>query len=147
MGSDRFGLRVVFVVGAMLLLVKHLAAEGIVISVNWQQNAVLLQSVDGFSLVAVDPAVAIDDLVGVIHTLRDLQPGDVIECQGESFGELLIAHRIRVISIWDDVKSDWRGSSTPNHQPTVIRHRHIQVRRARNDLWPSYTWEASHNGH
>jgi len=117
MGSDRFGLRVVFVVGAVLLLVKHLAAEGVVISVNWQQNALLLQSVEGFALVAVDPAVAIDDPVGAIHMLRDLQPGDVIECQGESFGELLIAHRLRVISLSDDVQSDQRESSTPNKPP------------------------------
>jgi uncharacterized membrane protein len=42
MGSDRLGLRVVLVLGAVLLLAQQMAAEGVVLSVSWQQNALLL---------------------------------------------------------------------------------------------------------
>lgn len=105
-GSNRVDLRVAFLVGAMLLLSQHMVVEGIVISVNWQQNALLLQSIEGFTLVAVDPAAEIDDLTGAIRTLSDLQAGDVVECQGEPFGALLIAHKLHVISIADEAKTN-----------------------------------------
>ena len=55
MGSDRLGLRVVLVLGAVLLLTQQMVAEGVVLLVSWQQNALLLQTAEGFSLVAVDP--------------------------------------------------------------------------------------------
>ncbi len=107
MGFDRFGLRVVLVFGAVLLLAQQTVAEGVVLSVSWQQSALLLQTAEGFSLVAVDPAAKIDDPVGAIHTLRDLQPGDVIEYHGESFGGILIVDQLRVISIsYDEEAKD-----------------------------------------
>jgi hypothetical protein len=115
MGSDRFGLRVVLVFGAVLLLAQQTVAEGVVLSVSWQQSALLLQTAEGFSLVAVDPAAKIDDPVGAIHTLRDLQPGDVIEYHGESFGGILIVDQLRVISISYDEKAEDRRP--PNQQP------------------------------
>ena len=42
MGSKRASLRMAFVVGAVLLLSQHMAVEGVVISVSWQQNTLLL---------------------------------------------------------------------------------------------------------
>ncbi len=75
MGSDRLGLRVVLALGAVLLLTQQMVAEGVVLSVSWQQNALLLQTAEGFSLVAVDPAAKIDDARGDPHcgqTSRDL---------------------------------------------------------------------------
>ena len=118
MGSDRLGLRVVLVLGAVLLLTQQMLAEGVVLSVSWQQNALLLQTAEGFSLVAVDPAAKIDDAVGAIHSLSDLQPGDVIEYHGESFGGILIVDQLRVISISDDKKvEDRRAPNQPHETP------------------------------
>ena len=114
MGSDRLGLRVVLVFGAVLLLAQQMVAEGVVLSVSWQQSALLLQTAEGFSLVAVDPAAKIDDAVGAVHTLRDLHPGDVIEYHGESFGGILIVDKLRVISISHDEKGEDRR---PPNQP------------------------------
>jgi len=114
MGSDRLGLRVVLVLGAVLLLTQQMLAEGVVLSVSWQQNALLLQTAEGFSLVAVDPAAKIDDAVGAIHTLSDLQSCDVIEYYGESFGGILIVDKLRVISISSDKKAE---NPRPSNQP------------------------------
>jgi hypothetical protein len=118
MGSDRFGLRVVLVFGAVLLLVQQMVAEGVVLSVSWQQSALLLKTAEGFSLVAVDPTAKIDDTVGAIHTLSDLQPGDVIEYHGESFGGILIVDQLRVISIsYDEEAEDRRPPNQPHGTP------------------------------
>src|SRR5215471_1810283 len=114
MGSKRVGLRVAFVASAVLLLSQHMAVEGVVISVSWQQNALLLESIEGFSLVAVDPSAELDDLSGAVRTLSDLRPGDVIECEGEPFGALLIAHKLHVISIADEAKTNQRGHRIPD---------------------------------
>ena len=114
MGSKRASLRMAFVVGAVLLLSQHMAVEGIVISVSWQQNTLLLESIEGFSLVAVDPAGEVRDVTGAIRTLSDLRPGDVIECEGEPFGALLIAHKLHVISIADEAKTNQRGHRIPD---------------------------------
>ena len=114
MGSDRLGLRVVLVFGAVLLLAQQMVAEGVVLSVSWQQSALLLQTAEGFSLVAVDPAAKIDDAVGAIHTLGDLQSGDVIEYHGASFGGILIVDKLRVISISSDEKAE---NPRPSNQP------------------------------
>ncbi len=85
-----------------------MVAAGVVLSVSWQQSTLLLQTADGFSLVAAEPAAKIDDAVGAIHTLSDLQPGDVIEYHGESFGGILIVDTLRVISISYDEKAEDR---------------------------------------
>ena len=131
MGSKRASLRMAFVIGAVLLLSQHMAAEGVVISVSWQQNTLLLESIEGFSLVAVDPAGEVRDVTGAIRTLSDLRPGDVIECQGEPFGTLLIAHKLRVISSAGDAQSDQQryrifdqlhGSRPPASQWSPTRH-------------------------
>ena len=129
MGSDRLGLRVVLVFGAVLLLAQQMVAEGVVLSVSWQQSALLLQTAEGFSLVAVDPAAKIDDAVGAIHSLSDLQPGDVIEYHGESFGGILIVDQLRVISISDDKEVEDRRPpnqphGTPPPAPYAIPTRH-----------------------
>ena len=122
MGSDRFGLRVVVVFGAVLLLAQQMVAEGIVLSVSWQQSALLLQTAEGFSLGAVDPAAKIDDAVGAIHTLSDLQSGDVTEYHGASFGGILIVDELRVISISYDEKAENRRPSNQPHRTPPASH-------------------------
>jgi len=132
MGSKRASLRMAFVVGAVLLLAQHMAVEGVVISVSWQQNTLLLESTEGFSLVAVDPAGEVRDVTGATRPLGDLRPGDVVECQGELFGTLLIAHKLRVISSAGDAQSDQQGYRSPD-QPHGSRPPASQWRPTRHE--------------
>jgi hypothetical protein len=58
----------------------------------------LLETHEGFSLVAVDPAAKIEDRLGTTRSLTDLQPGDVVEYRIEPFAGIPIAEEIHVLS-------------------------------------------------
>jgi len=77
---------------------QHVLAEGRILAVGWQQGTVLLETDEGFSLVAVDPAAKIDDQLGTSRSLTDLQPGDFVECRIEPFAGTLIAQEVHVLS-------------------------------------------------
>src|SRR5215469_16810613 len=87
MTLTRSGLIVTLVLNGMLTLAnaQHLFAEGRILAVGWQQGTVLLETHEGFSLVAVDPAAKIEDRLGTSISLADLQPGDVVEYRIEPF--------------------------------------------------------------
>jgi hypothetical protein len=109
----RCGLIVTLVLNAMLTLAsaQHLFVEGRILAVGSQQGTVLLETHEGFSLVAVDPAAKIEDRPGTSRSLTDLQPGDVVEYRIERFAGILIAEEIHVISgSFSDQRSEaqWR---------------------------------------
>jgi hypothetical protein len=94
------GLIVTLVLNAMLTLAsaQHRFAEGRILAVGSEQGMVLLETHEGFSLVAVDPAAKIEDQLGTSRNLTELQPGDVVEYRIERFAGILIAEEIHVIS-------------------------------------------------
>ncbi len=103
MRSSRVGLSVTLALCGMLpltpVMAQRVSTEGVVLAVGWQQGTLLLETARGFSLVAVDPAAKIEDPLGVIQRLSDLQPGDMVEYSAESFGGMLIARELRVVSV------------------------------------------------
>jgi len=100
MTLTRSGLVVTLVLSGMLTLAmaRHHFAEGRILAAGWQQGTVLLETDEGFSLIAVDPAAKIEDEQGTSRSLSDLQPGDFVECWIEPFAGMPIAQEIHVLS-------------------------------------------------
>jgi hypothetical protein len=78
---------------------QRVSAQGLVVSVGWQDGTLLLETPEGFPLLVLDVAVNIRDPLGIIGVLGDFQAGDVVEYWAESFKGMLIAQELRVISV------------------------------------------------
>jgi hypothetical protein len=72
--------------------------HGVVIEVGWQNGTLLLETVEGFTLLAVDPTAKIDDPVGLIHALGDFEPGDVVDYAAAAFNGMSIAVELHVVT-------------------------------------------------
>jgi hypothetical protein len=81
----------------MSTLAQHGPTEGVVLSVAVQQGTLLLQTSEGYLLVAVDPDATIDDSLNGTASLGDLHMGDVVEYRAESFAGMLIVNELHVL--------------------------------------------------
>ena len=78
---------------------QRVSAQGVVVSVGWQDGTLLLETPERFPLLVLDVAVNIRDPLGIIRVLGDFQAGDVVEYWAESFKGMLIAQELRLISV------------------------------------------------
>lgn len=78
---------------------QRVSAQGVVVSVGWQDGTLLLETPERFPLLVLDVAVNIRDPLGIIRVLGDFQAGDVVEYWADSFKGMLIAQELRVISV------------------------------------------------